>query len=81
MYRKLAIVVLAGLATAACHKAAETTNEGANVAAPSEAAAPENVAAMPENMAAPAENVSEVATNAAAGNESAAMNAAAPAGK
>ena len=70
MYRKLGIVIFAGLAVAACHKAQTSDNTFNEAAAMNESAVPENMDNAAVNGA--------VATN-AADNMAAPANSAAPA--
>lgn len=71
MYRKLAIVVLAGLAVTACSKSPSTNNEFNEAAAMNESVEPA------ANATAPADNSTMAAENTAAPAE----NSAAPAAK
>ena len=74
MYRKLAIVILAGLAVTACQKSPSASNEFNEAAAM-------NDSVEPANATAPADNATAADMNASTHNMAAASNAAAPAGK
>lgn len=66
MYRKLAIVVLAGLAVTACGKSSSTNNEFNEAAAMNESVEPANAMAPADNSAMAVENSAAPADNSAA---------------